>query len=206
MGEIVRVNGLCKRFELPEIGKEVVALDNVSFEIGKGEVLGVIGKSGAGKTTLLRMLRGYEKFDAGVIEMDGVKLMPDSPYSEFRELQKKTAFHLQRSVALWNQSVLNNIILRLRAVQTGFEEIPQIEDEYEELKEEALEILDLVGVRDQQLRGEVGEQRPAGGGVRPRELEQQGDGDLEPIQRILLRRRRRPDLVGRPAQRILEQC
>jgi methyl coenzyme M reductase system subunit A2 len=148
MGEIVRVDGLCKRYELPEIGKEVVALDNVSFEIGKGEVLGVIGKSGAGKTTLLRMLRGYEKFDAGVIEMDGVKVMPDSPYSEFRELQKKTAFHLQRSFALWNQSVVNNIILRLRAVQTGFEEIPQIEDEYEELKEEALEILDLVGLRE----------------------------------------------------------
>lgn len=148
MGEIVRVDGLCKRYELPEISKEVVALDNVSFEIGKGEVLGVIGKSGAGKTTLLRMLRGYEKFDAGVIEMDGVKVMPDSPYSKFRELQKKTAFHLQRSFALWNQSVLNNIILRLRAVQTGFEEIPQIEDEYEELKEEALEILDLVGLRE----------------------------------------------------------
>lgn len=150
MGEIVRVDRLCKRYELPEIGKEVVALDNVSFEIGKGEVLGVIGKSGAGKTTLLRMLRGYEKFDAGVIEMDGVKVMPDSPYSAFRELQKKTAFHLQRSFALWNQSVLNNIILRLRAVQTGFEEIPQIEDEYEELKEQALEILDLVGLREKQ--------------------------------------------------------
>jgi methyl coenzyme M reductase system subunit A2 len=148
MGEIVHVDGLCKRYELPEIGKEIVALDNVSFEIGKGEVLGVIGKSGAGKTTLLRMLRGYEKFDAGVIEMNGVKVMPDSPYSEFRKLQRKTAFHLQRSFALWNRSVLDNIILRLRAVQTGLEEIPEIEDEYEELKEEALEILDLVGMRE----------------------------------------------------------
>ncbi|HID20383.1 MAG TPA: ABC transporter ATP-binding protein [Methanophagales archaeon] len=148
MEGIVRVDRLCKRYDLPEIGKEVVALDNVSFEIGKGEVLGVIGKSGAGKTTLLRMLRGFEKFDAGVIEMDGAKVTPDSSYSDFRKLQKMTAFHLQRSFALWNQSVLNNIILRLRAVQTGFEEIPQIEDEYEELKEQALEILDLVGLRE----------------------------------------------------------
>ncbi|MCW7071679.1 MAG: ATP-binding cassette domain-containing protein [Methanophagales archaeon] len=154
MDEVVSVEGLCKRYKLPKIGKEVVALDKVSFKIGKGEVLGVIGKSGAGKTTLLRMLRGYEKFDEGVIKMGGgnggteIKVVPDSPYSEFRKLQKMTAFHLQRSFALWNLSVVNNIIMRLRAVQTGAEEVPQIEDEYEELKEQAMEILDLVGLRE----------------------------------------------------------
>ncbi len=148
MGETLRVEGLSKTYKLPEIGKEVVALDNVSFKIEKGETLGVIGKSGAGKTTLLRMLRGYEMFNAGSIEIDGVEVTADSPYSEFRTLRKKTAYHLQRSFALWNQSVLNNIILRLRAIQTGFEEIPQIEDEYEELKEQALDILDLVDLRE----------------------------------------------------------
>jgi len=146
--EILNVEGLCKTYKLEEIGKEVVALDDVSFKLDKGEVLGIIGKSGAGKTTLLRMLRGYERFDAGRIELDGVSVEHDSPYSEFRKLQKKTAFHLQRSFALWNQSVVNNIILRLRAAQTGLEELPQYEDEYEELKEQALEILDLVGLRE----------------------------------------------------------
>lgn len=94
------------------------------------------------------MLRGYERFDAGRIELDGVSVEHDSPYSEFKKLQKKTAFHLQRSFALWNQSVVNNVILRLRAAQTGLEELPQYEDEYEELKEQALEILDLVGLRE----------------------------------------------------------
>ena len=146
--EILNVEGLCKTYKLEEIGKEVVALDDVSFKLDKGEVLGIIGKSGAGKTTLLRMLRGYERFDAGRIELDGVSVEHDSPYSEFKKLQKKTAFHLQRSFALWNQSVVNNVILRLRAAQTGLEELPQYEDEYEELKEQALEILDLVGLRE----------------------------------------------------------
>jgi len=65
--EILNVEGLCKTYKLEEIGKEVVALDDVSFKLDKGEVLGIIGKSGAGKTTLLRMLRGYERFDAGRI-------------------------------------------------------------------------------------------------------------------------------------------
>ncbi len=148
MGTLMRVHELCKRYELSNIEKELVALDNVSFEIGKGETLGIIGRSGAGKTTLLRMLRGYERFDDGFIELDGVKVTPESSYADFRTLREKTAFHLQRSFALYNISVIDNVIKRLRAKQTGFEEVPQIADEYEELKEEAFKILDLVGLRD----------------------------------------------------------
>jgi methyl coenzyme M reductase system subunit A2 len=148
MGAILRVQGLCKRYELSKIGKELVALDNVSFEVEKGETLGIIGRSGAGKTTLLRMLRGYEKFDEGVIELDGVKVTPDSSYAEFRKLREMTAFHIQRSFALYNISVIDNVIKRLRAKQVGYEEVPEFEDEYEELKQEAFKILDLVGLRD----------------------------------------------------------
>jgi methyl coenzyme M reductase system subunit A2 len=148
MEALMRIQGLCKRYELSNIEKELVALDNVSFEIKKGETLGIIGRSGAGKTTLLRMLRGYERFDDGFIELDGMKVTPDSPYTDFRTLREKTAYHLQRSFALYNISVIDNVIKRLRAKQTGFEDVPQMEDEYEELKEDAFKILDLVGLRD----------------------------------------------------------
>jgi methyl coenzyme M reductase system subunit A2 len=148
MSAILRVHGICKRYELSKIDRELVALDDVSFELEKGETLGIIGMSGAGKTTLLRMLRGYERFDEGVVEIDGIKVTPDSSWSEYRKLREKTAFHLQRSFALYNVSVIDNVIKRLRAMQTGFEDIPEIEDEYEELKEEAFKILDLVGLRD----------------------------------------------------------
>ena len=148
MGATLQVQGLCKRYELSKIGKELVALDDVSFKVEEGETLGIIGRSGAGKTTLLRMLRGYEKFNEGVVEMDGVRVTPDSPWSEYRMLRQKTAFHLQRSFALYNISVIDNVIKKLRAKQTGLEEVPEIEDEYDELKEEAFKILDLVGLRD----------------------------------------------------------
>jgi len=148
MGATLQVQGLCKRYELSKIGKELVALDDVSFKVEEGETLGIIGRSGAGKTTLLRMLRGYEKFNEGVVEMDGVRVTPDSPWSEYRMLRQKTAFHLQRSFALYNISVIDNVIKKLRAKQTGLEDVPEIEDEYEELKEEAFKILDLVGLRD----------------------------------------------------------
>lgn len=50
---------------------EFLAVDNVSFELRRGECLGLIGRNGAGKTTLLKMLNGLIKPDAGRIEMRG---------------------------------------------------------------------------------------------------------------------------------------
>ena len=50
---------------------EFWALDNVSFELARGECLGVIGRNGAGKTTLLKMLSGLTKPDKGRIELRG---------------------------------------------------------------------------------------------------------------------------------------
>jgi lipopolysaccharide transport system ATP-binding protein len=50
---------------------EFLAVENVSFELRRGECLGLIGRNGAGKTTLLKMLNGLIKPDAGRIEMRG---------------------------------------------------------------------------------------------------------------------------------------
>lgn len=48
-----------------------LALDNINFEVHRGEVLGVIGHNGAGKTTLLRMLSGEYQPDKGRVEVRG---------------------------------------------------------------------------------------------------------------------------------------
>lgn len=50
---------------------EFWAVDNISFELKRGECLGLIGHNGAGKTTLLRMLNGLIKLDKGVVEIRG---------------------------------------------------------------------------------------------------------------------------------------
>ena len=50
------------------------AVDNVSFSIGKGEIVGLLGHNGAGKTTILKMISGYLEPDNGSIHIDGISL------------------------------------------------------------------------------------------------------------------------------------
>jgi lipopolysaccharide transport system ATP-binding protein len=51
--------------------EKLVVLDNVSFDVYKGEVLGIIGKNGEGKTTLLRILARIFKPDRGSVKING---------------------------------------------------------------------------------------------------------------------------------------
>jgi lipopolysaccharide transport system ATP-binding protein len=63
------LGGNCQRDQLRTA--EFWAVDNVSFQVRRGECLGLIGSNGAGKTTLLRMLNGLIKPDMGKITMRG---------------------------------------------------------------------------------------------------------------------------------------
>lgn len=55
--------------------KTLKALDDISFNVTKGEVLGIIGLNGSGKTTLLRIIAGVYKPNSGSVKMEG-KLSP----------------------------------------------------------------------------------------------------------------------------------
>ena len=70
---IVVVKDICKTFDVPG-GDPVRALQHVTNQVDKGEVLVVIGPSGSGKSTFLRALNGLESVDSGSIVIDGVEL------------------------------------------------------------------------------------------------------------------------------------
>ncbi len=68
---MIKVENLTKRF-----GK-LVAVDNISFEIERGEIVGFLGPNGAGKTTTLRMLTGYYEPSGGSIRIDDIDIITD---------------------------------------------------------------------------------------------------------------------------------
>lgn len=62
---MIKVSGVTKKYPAR------LAVDNVSFEVGRGEIVGFLGPNGAGKTTTMRMLTGYLPMNSGSIEVAG---------------------------------------------------------------------------------------------------------------------------------------
>ncbi|MDX6744076.1 oligopeptide/dipeptide ABC transporter ATP-binding protein [Actinocorallia sp. A-T 12471] len=67
---VARVADLVKEFRVGR-GRVLRAVDGVSFEVGRGETLGLVGESGSGKTTVARMLIRLEEPTAGRVEFEG---------------------------------------------------------------------------------------------------------------------------------------
>jgi simple sugar transport system ATP-binding protein len=70
---LLRLQGLTKAYP------GVVANNNVSFEIGQGEVHALLGENGAGKSTLVKMIYGLVKPDSGTMELNGSAFAPAEP-------------------------------------------------------------------------------------------------------------------------------
>ncbi len=70
----VRVIGVRKTYG------EVVAVDHLDLEVGRGEFFTMLGPSGSGKTTTLRLIAGFERPDTGRIELRGVDVAQKPPY------------------------------------------------------------------------------------------------------------------------------
>ena len=69
----LRMSGISKSFP------GVKALDNVSFEANRGQIIGLVGVNGAGKSTLMNVLGGIYHPDEGDIAVDGQKVAFHSP-------------------------------------------------------------------------------------------------------------------------------
>lgn len=95
----------------------VVALDNVSLDVGAGEIVALIGENGAGKSTLMRILGGAIERDAGTIKINGEPVEIHSP----REASALgIEFIHQELSVLDNLDVAANIFLRREPTKAGF--------------------------------------------------------------------------------------
>ena len=78
MAPLLELAGVTKRFG------GVAALNNVSFQVATGEILGLIGPNGAGKTTLLNCISGVYGLDGGAITFDGRRITGLPPHQVAR--------------------------------------------------------------------------------------------------------------------------
>jgi len=111
---ILEVNGLTKAFG------GVKAVDNCTFSVPAGHVLGLIGPNGAGKSTTIDMVSGFGRPDGGSVRFDGVEVVNQPPHRISR-LGLIRTFQAPRE---WGSlTVHDNVMLGMRAYRR--ESIPR---------------------------------------------------------------------------------
>ena len=130
--EILKVENLCKRYG--EKDTEVVALDNVSFTVEKGEFVAIIGATGSGKSTLLHLIGGVDRPTSGKVFIDGTDIyeLNADKLAIFRRRQVGLIYQFYNLIPILN--VVENITLPCRL---------DGKEVKEERLEELLEILNL---------------------------------------------------------------
>lgn len=109
MNTIVEVKDLCKTYVVNKRQNHV--LQNVSFNVEKGEFISIMGPSGSGKSTLLYSVSGMDKMTAGSVVFDGQEL------AELNENQmaglrlNKMGFIFQHIYLLKNLGIMDNVIV-----------------------------------------------------------------------------------------------
>jgi len=132
---IIQVTDLCKSFHTKE-GK-VDAAKNISFEVEKGDIFGIIGLSGAGKSTLVRCLNLLERPDSGDVLIEGKSLLGMSQ-AELRKARQNIGMIFQHFNLLMQSNVIDNICFPM--LIAGKKKA--------EAKKRAMELLEIVGMTD----------------------------------------------------------
>lgn len=129
---MIEAKNLTKEYHVD--GQRFKAVDNVSFQVDKGDIFAIIGLSGAGKSTLVRLLNRLEEPDEGNVFIDGVDIM-SLREKELLEIRKRIAFIFQ-NFNLFNQySVIENVMYPLTLTNKKIDK-----------KKAAQEVLDYVGL------------------------------------------------------------
>jgi ABC-type polar amino acid transport system ATPase subunit len=130
MESLVKVERLVKRYGNLEVLKEI------SFQVGKGEVLVIVGPSGCGKSTLLRCINGLEEIQGGQIWVGGKPVNGASP-RELMKVRLKCGIVFQSFNLFPHMTALQNIILA---------PIKILKQDKKEAERIAMKLLETVGI------------------------------------------------------------
>lgn len=131
---MIKVEHISKTFN------KLKAVNDVSLEIKKGEIVALIGPSGSGKSTVLRCINGLEIPETGKIYIDGIEFK-ESDKTNYRHLRQKMGFVFQHFNLFPHMTVMENLTLA---------QIQVLKRTDEEAKTIAKTYLKRVGLLDKQ--------------------------------------------------------
>ena len=137
MEPIIQIKNVSKTFESKS--GQVKALQNISIDIERGDIFGMIGMSGAGKSTLVRCINFLERPTEGTVIIDGKDLGKISN-KELRKTRMEVAMIFQHFNLLMQRTVIDNVCFSL--------EIAGVKKK--EAKERARELLKIVGLENKE--------------------------------------------------------
>ncbi len=135
MDAIIKIRNLSKHFDTKE--GRVEALKDITLDIGKGDIYGIIGMSGAGKSTLVRCLNFLERPSEGTVIVDGED-MSGLGSKELRNKRTRIAMIFQSFNLLMQRNVLDNICFPLEIIGQS----------RKQARIRAAELLEIVGLSD----------------------------------------------------------
>lgn len=115
----------------------IIALDNVSFNVGKKEFVSIVGKSGAGKTTLLKLILAEEKPTEGTVFFDNQNIF-DIKKSQISLLRRRIGTVFQDYKLFSSKTTYENIAYVMEVIGASDEDI----------KRDVSQVLEIVGLSD----------------------------------------------------------
>jgi simple sugar transport system ATP-binding protein len=127
------------RLELRHVSKsfgEVKALEDINFQLGRNEIVGLLGDNGAGKSTLIKIITGYHQPTSGEIYFNGQRV-ENLTVPKARELGVETVYQERALAEL--QTLWRNIFLGREICNSmGFLDIQKMRDETHRLMTESM--------------------------------------------------------------------
>ena len=131
MESILKIKNLKKSFN------DKVVLEDINFEVNKGDIISIIGSSGSGKTTLIRCINLLNVPDSGEILFHDENIIDN--YKNIDNIRCKIGMVFQSFNLFNNMNVLKNLMIG---------PIKVLKKEKQETQDKALKLLDLVGLKE----------------------------------------------------------
>lgn len=128
----------------------LIALENVSFSVAKGEILALIGPNGAGKTTLFNCISGVYVPTTGRVILNGEDISRLAPYQRARRGLTRTFQNLQ---IFDHMTLLENVMVGRRIHERGsvllhMLGLPSVRRQNQASRDKAQELLEIVGIAE----------------------------------------------------------